>query len=170
MLNRREFGAIAAGLAGSTLQAASNEWGGPVVDIHHHFRAKKEANVAHLDGAGISNAVFLARENTADQVRAVQSEYPGRFLGWMASVDLTRPDAVELLTSAAKAGAVGFGELKSHVAAKGPELRRVFALAAELQLPVLFHIQEDAHSAKEGGGFSTGWKQFGAVLKANPRD
>jgi len=51
-------------------QAQGNEWGGPVVDCHHHFRRTPEANIAHLDGSGISNAMVLAREDSAAQIAA----------------------------------------------------------------------------------------------------
>lgn len=44
------------------------EWGGPIVDCHHHLRRTLEANLLHLDGAGMSGAVVLARENSADQI------------------------------------------------------------------------------------------------------
>jgi predicted TIM-barrel fold metal-dependent hydrolase len=72
------------------------------------------------------------------------------------------------LTKAVKAGAIGFGELKSRVAAAGPELRRVYALAAELGVPVLVHFQEVPHTPTEGT-FATGFKEFEAVLKAYPK-
>src|SRR5207253_6100157 len=37
--------------------------GGPVVDCHHHFRRTPEANLAHLNGSGMSNVLVLARDN-----------------------------------------------------------------------------------------------------------
>ncbi|MBZ5618635.1 MAG: amidohydrolase family protein [Acidobacteriia bacterium] len=133
-----------------------NEWGGPVVDCHHHLRRTLEANLMHLDGAGLSGAVVLARENSADQIGTWKKQYPGRFLGWFASTDITKPEAEDLLTKAVKAGAIGLGELKSHVAAAGPELRRMYALAAELNVPILVHFQEVPHTSTEGT-FATGW-------------
>jgi uncharacterized protein len=149
-------------------EAARNEWGGPVVDCHHHLRRTPEANLAHLDGSGISNAMALARDNSAEQIAAMKAQYPGRILGWFAATDITKPEAEELLNKAVKSGAIGFGELKSHVAAAGPELRRVYALAADLGVPVLVHFQEVPHTATEGT-FATGFKDFEAVLKAYPK-
>jgi len=171
-INRRQFGM----LAGAMLPAlnivaqtpSASEWGGPVVDCHHHLRRDPESNVAHLDGAGMSNAMVLARENSADAMKELEAKYPGRFLGWFASADITKPTAEELITKAVKQGAIGIGELKSHVEAAGPELKRMYALAAELNVPVLVHFQEVPHTPTEGT-FSTGWKNFEAVLKANPR-
>ena len=112
----------------------------------------------------MSNAMVLARENSADQIAALRTQYPGRFLGWFASADITKPEAEDLLTKAVKAGAIGFGELKSHVAAAGPELRRMYALAADLGVPVLVHFQEVPHTPAEGT-FATGFKDFEGVLK-----
>jgi uncharacterized protein len=149
-------------------ETARIEWGVPVVDCHHHMRRTPEANVAHLDGSGMSNAMVLARDNSGDQVAALKQQYPGRFLGWFAGTDITKPEAEELLTKAVKAGAIGFGELKSHVGAAGPELRRVYALAADLSVPVLVHFQEVPHTPTEGT-FATGFKEFEAVLKSYPK-
>ena len=171
-MNRRAFlnsvGAAVSALPLAAQQEGRSEWGGPVVDCHHHMRRTPEANIAHLDGSGMSNAMILARDTSAGQIAAIRTQYPGRILGWFASTDITKPDAEELLTKAVKAGAIGLGELKSHVAAAGPELRRVYALAAELGVPVLVHFQEVPHTPTEGT-FATGFKEFEAVLKAYPK-
>jgi predicted TIM-barrel fold metal-dependent hydrolase len=112
--------------------------------------------------------MVLARDNSAEQIAAWKAQSPGRFLGWFASTDITKPEAEELLSKAVKDGAIGFGELKSHVAAAGPELGRVYALAAELGVPVLVHFQEVPHTPTEGT-FATGFKDFEAVLKKYPK-
>jgi predicted TIM-barrel fold metal-dependent hydrolase len=171
-INRRAFiqnlTAAASALPLLGQEAPRGEWGGPVVDCHHHIRRTPEANITHLDGSGMSNAMVLARDNSAEQIAAIKGQYPGRVLGWFASTDITKPEAEELLTKAVKAGAIGFGELKSHVAAAGPELRRMYALAADLSVPVLVHFQEVPHTPTEGT-FATGFKEFEAVLKAYPK-
>ena len=46
---------------------------------------------------------------------------------------MTQPDAIDRLRRAAKNGAIGFGEIKSQVAAAGPEMQRLYALAAETE-------------------------------------
>jgi predicted TIM-barrel fold metal-dependent hydrolase len=174
MVTRRQFSqAIAGMLAASRVDyaqtAVPDPWAGAtIVDCHHHLRPSPEANIAHLDGAAISNALALARANSAGQMQTLETQYPGRFLGWFASADITRPDAVEVLTSAVNSGAVGLGELKFHVEAAGPELRRMYALAAELNIPILIHFQEVPHTPTEGV-FSTGFKNFEAMLKAYPK-
>lgn len=171
-MTRREFTTtIATALPAAALQGqtpSSDLWGGTVIDCHHHLRRNLDANVAHLEGSGVSNALILARESDSGQVEALQAKYPGRFLAWFASTDITKPEAAELLTKAVKNGAVGLGELKSHVEAAGPELRRMYALAAELNVPILVHFQEVPHTPTEGT-FSTGFKNFEAMLKAYPK-
>ena len=82
---------------------------------------------------------------------------------------MTKPDAEQVLTQAVKDGAQGFGEMKFHVAADGPELRRMYALAADLRVPILIHFQEVDHFPNEGT-WSTGFaKTFESVLKAYPK-
>ncbi len=170
-LNRRRFIQAISGTAagGMYVQAAPGEWGGPVVDCHFHPRRTPEANTAHLDGAGISNAMLLARLPYAERFSELQAKYPGRYLGWFGGTDVTRPDAAKALEQAIKDGAIGFGELKSHVEAAGPELRRLYALAGELGVPILVHFQEVPHTSTEGT-FATGFKNFEAMLKGVPEN
>lgn len=116
----------------------------------------------------MTNAMALARDNSAEAMQELAKGYPGRFLGWFASTDITKPEAAELLTKAVKQGAIGLGEIKFHVEAAGPELRRMYALAAELKVPILVHFQEVPHTPTEGV-FSTGFRNFEVMLKAYPK-
>jgi len=90
MINRRQFSQAVAGmLAASRVDFAQTPtpvtWAGAsIVDCHHHLRPSPEANIAHLDGAGISNAQALARANSAEQMQALEAKYPGRFLAWLS--------------------------------------------------------------------------------------
>lgn len=171
-MNRREFletVAAAAMLPSFARQPAGDgEWGSPVFDLHFHMRPQPAANLAHLDGAGVTKANLLTRGATArDQVAAIAAVAPGRFT-WFNSADVTKPDAEQALTQAVKDGAQGFGEMKFHVAADGPELRRMYALAADLRVPILVHFQEVDHFPGEGT-WSTGYARvFESVLKAYP--
>ena len=171
MINRREFlQTVAATAVVPTLarQAPANEWGSPVFDLHFHLRPQPAGNLTHLDGAGVAKANLLTRGGALDQVKALQAAAPGRFT-WFNSYDVTRPDAEQVLTQAVKNGAQGFGEMKFHVAADGPELRRIYALAADLHVPILIHFQEVDHTPNEGT-WSTGFaKTFASVLKEYPR-
>jgi len=170
-MNRREFletVAAAAVVPAFGRQAPASEWGSPVFDLHFHLRPQPAANLAHLDGAGIAKANLLTRGRALEQVKAVQAAAPGRFT-WFNSYDVTKPDAEQVLTQAVKSGAQGFGEMKFHVAADGPELRRMYALAADLHVPILIHFQEVDHSPNEGT-WSAGYaKTFESILKAYPR-
>ena len=148
-------------------QEPTTEWGSPVFDLHFHLRPQPAANLAHLDGVGITKANLLTRAGALDQVKALQAAAPGRFT-WFSSYDVTKPDAEAVLTQAVKDGAQGFGELKFHVAADGPELRRMYALAAELKVPVLVHFQEVDHFENEGTWSSGYAKTFESILKAYP--
>jgi uncharacterized protein len=143
-------------------------WGAPVIDMHFHMRRTPELNIAHQQGAGVTAANLLARYDSAAAVAPLQAEYPAMFPSWFGSADVARPDAQTLLTQAVKAGARGFGELKYPVASDGPEMRQVYDLAAELDVPVLIHFQEIGQAAAPGG-YNTGIKRFGTILKAYPR-
>jgi predicted TIM-barrel fold metal-dependent hydrolase len=171
VINRREFLetlAVAAGVPALVRQDPANEWGSPVFDLHFHLRPQPAGNVAHLDGAGVTKANLLTRGGAFEQVKALQAAAPGRFI-WFNSYDVSQQDAEKVLTQAVKNGAQGFGEMKFHVAADGPELRRMYALAADLRVPILIHFQEVDHVPNEGT-WSTGFATtFEAVLKAYPR-
>src|SRR5262249_37947314 len=152
VMNRREFieiFAAAAILPALSPQESAREWGSPVFDVHFHLRPQASANITHLDGAGVTKANLLTRGRALDQVKALHTLAPNRFT-WFNSADVTRPDAELALTEAVKSGAQGFGEMKFHVAADGPELRRMYALAADLNVPILVHFQEADHFANEG--------------------
>jgi predicted TIM-barrel fold metal-dependent hydrolase len=171
-MNRRAFletVAAAAVVPALARQGATvNEWGSPVFDLHFHLRPQPAGNLAHLDGAGVTKANLLTRGAVLDQVKALQAAATGRFT-WFNSYDVTKPDAEQVLTQAVKDGAQGFGEMKFHVAADGPELRRMYALAADLRVPILIHFQEVDHFPSEGT-WSTGYaKTFESVLKAYPK-
>lgn len=176
-MNRREFletvaasAVLPALLARPALagQSPAGVWGSPVFDLHHHLRPQPAANLGHLDGVGITKANLLTRGDVADRVKALDAAAPGRFT-WFSSADVAKPDAEQMLTQAVKAGAQGFGEMKYHVAADGPEYRRAYALAAELRVPILIHFQEVDHFPNEGT-WATGYaKTFEAILKAYPK-
>src|SRR6266545_3877714 len=170
MINRREFlETVAAVVPALGWQGTpANEWGAPVFDLHFHLRPQPTANLAHLDGAGVTKANLLTRGAALEQVKGLRAAAPGRFT-WFNSYDATKPDAEQVLAQSVKDGAQGFGELKFHVAADGPELRRLYALAADLRVPLLIHFQEVDHFPNEGT-WSTGYaKTFESILKAYPR-
>ena len=72
MISRREFlETVAAAVPAFAWQgAAANEWGSPVFDLHFHLRQQPAANLAHLDGAGVTKANLLTRAAALDQIKA----------------------------------------------------------------------------------------------------
>jgi predicted TIM-barrel fold metal-dependent hydrolase len=169
LMTRREV--LATTLAAAVVQKTQAEpsalWGGPVVDCHFHLRPGLDTNYVHMQGCEVSNALLLSRANATEQIQAMQAKYPGVF-AWTATTDITKPDAEAILTAAVKQGALGLGEIKFHVASGGPELRRMYALAADLNVPILIHFQEVPHFDGEGV-FSTGFQHFETILKAYPK-
>ena len=148
-------------------QAAAGEWGSPVFDIHLHPRATVEGSLAHLDGSGVTKAVLLTGAAAAERAKQTVAAHPTRFVRF-ASIDMTQPAAIDYLQTAAKEGAIGFGEIKSQVAAASPEMQRLYAMAAELNLPVTIHFQE-VNQPNSPGTFNTGLKQFDAMLRKFPK-
>lgn len=144
------------------------KWSAPVIDMHWHMRKTPEANLAHLDGAGVTAANVLTYGAVADTLHDWQARYNDRFPSWFAATDITKPEAEAFLTQAVKEGARGLGELKFHPAADSAEFQRMYALAAELDVPILVHFQEVGQAAA-GGTYAAGWKKFAAMLKAYPK-
>ena len=149
---------------GQSASAGSLEWGAPVIDCHFHQRQTMEACLAHLDGSGCQAAYLLSRVQSADDAQRFMANEPKRIAGYSVSTDITVADAVKILTEAVKAGAHGIGEVKSHVEADGPEMRRLYAAAAELKVPITIHFQEVPHTPTEGV-FNAGFKRFDRILK-----
>jgi uncharacterized protein len=160
------LGATLAAPAGNAQETV--RWSSPVIDMHFHMRRTPELNIAHQQGAGVTAANLLARVDAGPAAAALKAQKPAMFPSWFGSTDVTKPDAGQLLTQAVRSSAKGFGELKFPVAADGPEMRRVYDLAAELNVPVLIHFQEIGQPAAPGG-YNTGIKRFAAILKAYPR-
>ena len=168
MINRRQFISAAAAATTASLWAQqSYEWGGPVLDIHLHLRPDGESNLAHIDGSGVTKAVLLTRMQGVEQARALAEKHPGRFV-WFVSADVTKPESAVLLTKAIKDGALGMGEIKYQVQCDGPEMKRMYALAAELNVPIQIHFG-DVPQPSGNAIFNGGFKRFDAMLKTFPR-
>ena len=170
-IGRREFlqsvAAIAAASRADAQTPAANEWGSPVLDIHLHPRATVEGSLLHIDGSGVTKAVLLTGAAAEERARQTVAAHPTRFVRF-ASIDMTQPNAIDYLRKAAQGGALGFGEIKSQVAAASPEMQRLYAMAAEVNLPITIHFQE-VNQPNSPGTFNTGLKQFDAMLKKFPK-
>lgn len=167
MVSRRQFLLAAAAAPVAFASPVEDLWGGPVLDIHAHTRNDPNGNAAHCDGAGISHAILLTWANQLHAAKAAQAAHPGRFY-ISASSPLKYYNAAADLTNAVKAGAIAFGELKDPVQADGPELQHFYALAAELDVPILVHFQEYPNSP-EGVFFANGIKNMPKMLEKFPK-
>jgi len=155
---RRQF--ILTTLAAATRgRAADSEWGGPVLDIHLHPRRDQGVELEHLEGSGVRRAVLLPGAGSEERAAALVAKSPDRFARF-TNADVRSPECGARLTAALKTGANGIGELKYPVQADGPEMRRVYGIAAEFRVPVLLHFEE--------GNFNSGFTRLSALLKAHP--
>jgi uncharacterized protein len=169
VLSRRHFlETLGPAAALSYLQAQpQSEWGGPVLDLHLHPRRAGSTELDHIDGCGVARAVLLTGSPLAEHSRAVVARNPQRF-AWFAGADMTKPGALDILRANLAAGAIGLGEMKSHVACDGPEMRAVYALAAEMNVPVLIHFADFPQFDGEGT-WNSGIARFPATVKAFPK-
>jgi predicted TIM-barrel fold metal-dependent hydrolase len=142
----------------------------PLLDIHQHtnYQARTDQElVAHqayhevtttvlLPGAGWLLSVVGDNASCA----RLQADFPDVFVRFACS-DVAESRTVDVLRGNIQRGAIGFGELKFHVAVDSPEMHRVYKLAEELQVPVLLHFEHEM--------YNTGFERFESVLKAYPK-
>jgi predicted TIM-barrel fold metal-dependent hydrolase len=169
-MQRRTFlqSILPAAAAAQRLTAQPDQpWGGPVLDTHLHIRADAEACFKHMQGCGVTHAVLLTPAPDQERAKVGMDRHPGHFVRSVRT-DPAPPDAGRILRDALKGGAVSIGEMKFHLALDSPEMRRVYDIAAEMQVPVMMHIQTFPHFDGELP-YNTGYPQFDKVLRAYPR-
>jgi len=166
-MHRRAFLKSTLAAATATDLLAQTVWGGPVLDTHLHLRPDPDACFTHVQGSGVTNAVLLTRAADEDKAKAEMAKRPGVFAR-SVSTDPAQPGADEVIRKAIGAGAVSVGELKYHLALDSPDMRRVYAVCAELQVPVMMHIQNFPHFPGELP-YNTGYPDFDKVLRAYPK-
>ena len=142
-------------------------WGGPVLDTHLHLRRDPDACFTHIRGCGVTNAVLLTRAADEDKAKEEVAKRPGHFVR-SVSTDPAQPGAAEVIRNAIQGGAVSVGELKYHLALDSAEMRRIYEVCAEMQVPVMMHIQSFPHFPGELP-YNTGYPQFDKVLRAYPK-
>jgi predicted TIM-barrel fold metal-dependent hydrolase len=160
MLRRQFIQSALATAAVSAGQAADTPWGSPVLDIHLHPRRENGAEIDHLEGAGVRKAVLLPGGGSLERAASVVAQYPDRFVRF-TSADVRAPEASDLIRTGLKGGAIGIGELKYPIQVDGPEMSRVYDLAAEFHVPVLIHFEE--------GGFNSGFKRLQNLIESHPK-
>lgn len=169
-------------------------WAGEkIVDCHFHERPTTESMLAHLDGAGVSSALVLAFSDFSTKIPALRALHPHRFLGWARGAKLAEgrplpgiPDTppeydmthaftvgrsspnFAAFTRAKATGWKGFAETAGVVEADGPELQRLYALAGELDVPVMMHFQEGTVPGQPRYGVR-GFSRIEAMLKRFPK-
>ena len=168
-MQRRAFlQSLAAAAAAPHLAAQPDSpWGGPVLDTHLHLRRDADSCFTHMQGCGVTRAVLLTPAAGQASAKEEMERRKGHFVR-SVSADPSRPDADRTFRDALKGGAVSMGELKYHLALDSPEMRRVYEIAADLQVPVMMHIQVFPHFAGELP-YNTGYPQFDKMLRAYPR-
>jgi uncharacterized protein len=142
-------------------------WGGPVLDTHLHLRRDADACYTHMQGCGVTHAVLLTPASEEERSKQEMEKRAGHFAR-SVSADPARPDGASIIREALQGGAVSIGELKYHLALDSPEMRRVYDIAAEMQKPVMVHIQNFPHFQGELP-YNTGYPEFGKILRAYPR-
>jgi predicted TIM-barrel fold metal-dependent hydrolase len=167
-MERRNFLRVSvAALATGNALSQAPDWGGPVLDTHLHLRPDPDACFTHMQGCGVTNAVLLTRATDEDKAKEEMARRPGVFVRSVAA-DPAQAGAVEVIRKAIQDGAVSVGELKQHLALDSPEMRRVYEICAEMNVPVMMHIQTFPHYPGELP-YNTGYPQFDKVLRAYPR-
>jgi predicted TIM-barrel fold metal-dependent hydrolase len=157
---RRQFIRSAFAAAAISGLAADSPWGSPVLDIHLHPRRDASQEIDHLEGSGVRKAVLLPGAGSGERALAVMAKYPDRFVRF-TNADVRTPGSVGLIRAGLKGGATGIGELKYPVQVDGPEMRRVYDIAAEFRVPVLIHFEE--------GGFNSGFNRLPELLRNYPK-
>jgi predicted TIM-barrel fold metal-dependent hydrolase len=142
----------------------------PIIDFHQHtlyLGRTHEQLLAHQAAHGVTTTVLLPGEGwmrqelggnaeCADAVRSNSNKF-ARF----ATSDPAESRTSDVLRGNVSRGAIGFGELKFHVAVDSPEMHAVYKLADELRVPVLLHFEFEM--------YNTGLERFDRVLKAYPK-
>ena len=153
--------------AASGLFAAEPEWGGPVLDTHLHLRRDPDACFTHMEGCGVTHAVLLTRDVDEDKAKEEAAKRRGHFVR-SVSFDPAGASAEQTMRTAIKDGAVSVGELKYHLALDSAEMKRVYDVAAEPNVPVMMHIQVFPHFPAELP-YNTGYDHFDRMLRTHPK-
>jgi predicted TIM-barrel fold metal-dependent hydrolase len=156
-----------AAAAPSVWPQAAPSWGGPVLDTHLHLRRDADSCYTHMQGCGVTHAVLLTGAPDQDRAKQEMEKRPKTFVR-SVSGDPSKPETAKIIHDALQNGAVSIGELKYHLALDSPEMHRIYDISAEMQVPVMMHIQNFPHFEGELP-YNTGYPQFDKVLKAYPK-
>lgn len=172
-MTRRSFLGAAALAAGCSPRAEQPPDGAPaaepILDLHLHARHLGRTHqqlVAHQKALAVTQSVFLPgagwlleRIGGNDECAQLVAADEASFL-WFANADPAMPDAVETLSNWCDRGAIGIGEQKFKLPLDSPEMRGIFDLAKERNLPVLIHF--------EHGNYNLGIENLPKILEDYP--
>lgn len=180
LLKRREFLAAATGvlvsLSGCSdtpedeapLPAADE----PIIDFHQHTHYSGRSNsdlVEHQRKLGVATSVLLPAGSQYglaadiwgnDSVVELASQYPEEFIYFaneLPNISETR----KVLEKYLRMGAKGIGEQKFKVTCDSKEMRLVYTIAQEFDVPVLIHFQHKQ--------YNLGLERFHKILEAFPK-
>src|SRR5690349_9243153 len=129
----------------------------PIIDIHQHTNyagRTDEQLIAHQKAMGVTMTILLpagrfygldAQCGGNDTVVALARKYPRSFK-YFANEVADHPDALKVIRSHLRHGAIGIGEQKFRVACDSVYLERIAGLAEEFNVPILMHIQHDRYN------------------------
>ena len=144
----------------------------PIIDIHQHTNyagRSDEELIAHQRTMGVTHTIllpagrFFGLEVNAGgnpTVLRLARKLPRQFSFFANEVPYLN-DTEREIKKFLKRGAIGIGEQKFQVDCDSFHMHRVFAVAAEFQMPVLMHFQF--------GKYNTSIERFHKVLEKYPR-
>jgi predicted TIM-barrel fold metal-dependent hydrolase len=160
-ISRREFLAASAGLLLAPQLAVPDSAPvpatEPVIDIHQHTNymgRTDEQLIAHQKGLGVTMSILLpagrfygldAQCGGNDTVSALAKRQPQSFK-FFANEVADHPEALKVIRSWLRRGAIGIGEQKFRIACDSIYLERIAGLAEEFNVPILMHIQHDRYN------------------------
>jgi predicted TIM-barrel fold metal-dependent hydrolase len=180
--SRRGFlTASSLGLLKLAADAAAGQAADPILDIHQHLNYSGRPDavfLAHQRGMGVTETLLLPAGRPATtasthqgkanglQAQALGSEacaefarrHPGFVFGCNERPDA--PDARQEIERYLAQGAIVIGEQKFGVECDGPEMQRLYAIAADHGVPVLMHWQF--------GMYNHGFDRFHRMLERYP--
>jgi uncharacterized protein len=141
-----------------------------MIDFHQHidhFGRSVEHLLRHQDVHGVAQSVVLPIDGTSTPAERWPTEtaleaaqqYPDRLIAF-CHVDPRRSDALEAIRRYRARGAAGFGEQKVRIAVDAPEAQAIYRLCAELQMPVLLHL--------EYGAYNFNFEALGGMVERHP--
>jgi predicted TIM-barrel fold metal-dependent hydrolase len=152
--------------------------GVPIVDCHQHCLysgRSDEKLLLHQRNNGVRTTILMpsgtpgAPGNVCagnEYVAAFARDHADRFAHYV-SVNTARQDAVAVLETWLKAGAVGIGEIKDQVACDSPGMIRAAEVAREFDVPMHLHFQ-DSSPVEKANAFLDGYTRFHAVIERFP--